>query len=198
MIWYLFAAFIVSPLIVSELRTMAPDEFVLNAQTRVSQKVWNASYPSNVERMRDDEMFMDSNTTAVLSSYGCTQYVFEFTPRLQSTRNFVLQFRTTRTDYARDSLSGIRATLSDRGLVIHENGREVARVDSISLSSTEDERIVLSNFAGDYRLQIGCDKIYNGHTALEATDAVVLHSNDHAQMLVQKIVRNSAFNDLGY
>ncbi len=196
MFWYFLISFFVNPTTLSQVAGYAPDEFRLNAKTRLAQTVWNATYPAVIEQISDEAMHMDSNTIAVIVAPACTQYRFECTPVFSAERTMEIQFRTTRTDFRRDPRHGITVILSESGMRVEEDGRLVMVCDSVKLSSKESQTIVLSTFASDYSIRIGCGPLFLGHSTLANCDALVLRSPAHSPMKVHAIVRNNAFSDL--
>lgn len=188
---YFLLSFVGTPAALYVAYAWAPDEFTVNSSTFVVNEVWNASYPRSVERMDDENVLLDSATTAVFSSPDCTQYSFEFTPVITGEADFVMRFRTTRPDFIRRNDYGIEVLFRRDTMVVSENDSVLAVVDSVVWTGSA-ERLLLQSFAGDWRIMKGCRELARGTTALPATDGIVVRTSPRTVLQMRRVVRNLA------
>lgn len=188
---YFLMALVGTPATLYVAQSWAPDEFTVNSSTYVPNDVWNATYPRSVERMDDENILMDSSTTAVFSSAECTQYFFEFTPVIKGEADFFVRFRTTRRDYVRETTDGIEVLFRRDSMVVSENDSVLAVVDSVVWNG-RTERLLIESFANDWRILKGCKELARGTTARPATDGVVVGTSAHTCLHMRNVVRNLA------
>ncbi len=197
MFWYALFSFFISPAAVNTVSTLNPDEFAINTNTHTVQKVWNASYPNDVQRVDDQTIALPAQSTIVLSSKGCTQYQWESTVSFQTRHALRIVVRTTRTDVERGGHSGLAFLIDESGLSVHENGKSVAHIDSIRFDTQRaNQSVYLSCFAGETTLRIGCDLVFTTRTLLDATEGIEIQTLENAPARLSHIVRSDAFEQL--
>lgn len=186
---YFLLSIIGTPVVLNIAESWAPDEFTINSSTYLPDNVWNASYPRSVLKLDDETISMDSATTAVFSSAECTQYFFEFTPLFNGSMDFTVLFRTTRQDYVRNPQNGIKVHFRNDSMIVTERGSVVASLGNVQWTSGR-ERLLIENFANDWRITKACTELARGTTELPATDGVIVQTSNHTSMYMRNIVRN--------
>lgn len=150
-----------------------PDVFYLNRWNISGQLavVHNLSPIDSVRQTADNTLYLHSGSTVAISTDKITDFAGDFSVTLPRGGGIRLAFRTVEHFY--ETEKGIAFVFTTNGSYIEENGREIARIDTIRAVPGLQTRIFIINEGRKYRVQAGCNVIYRGETDLPTTEYII-------------------------
>ncbi len=131
----------------------------------------NMSALDSVQQIADNSLLLHSGATVAIASEKLTDFEGDFSITLSRGSGLRLATRTVEHFYATEK--GIAFVYAANGSYIEENGKEIARIDSVRAVLGQQARILILNEGKKYSVQVGCDIIYRGETSLPSTEYVI-------------------------
>ncbi len=150
-----------------------PDVFYLNRWNISGQfaVAHNLSPLDSVSQTAENTLFLNSGSTVTISLEKITDFVSDFSVTLPRGGGIRLATRTVKRFY--ETEKGIAFVFTTNGSYIEENGREIARIDTIRAVPGLQTRLLIINEGKKYRVQVGCNVIFRGETDLPATEYII-------------------------
>lgn len=153
-----------------------PDRYVINRWNFAGQLAvaHNMSPLDSIRQTADNTLFLHSGGTVAIASEKLTNFAGDFSITLRRGAGVRLATRTVEEFYSTEK--GIAFVYTTDGSYIEENGRVIARLDSVRAVRGLQSRVFIINEGKKYRVHIGCNIVYRGETSLPATEYVIAQS----------------------
>lgn len=168
-----------------------PDRFSLNKRddNRIEGFIMTPDF-DKVEITADNEFTLYEGSMVSLRTVGLTQLAADFTVNLINGEGLSFYFRTVQHDFPRQPF--IKFDYTTNGCSVYENERLLVSVDSVKARHKEPSRIIISNDGKLINITVDCDTVFYGRTELNATEFVLIKSNEESRALLSGIF----FNDV--
>jgi hypothetical protein len=151
-----------------------PDTFRLDETSSAPMQGYILSDLSLVEKTFDNEIKIHKDGVCSIKRPDLTTNYFAFTAKMYSGKGLRVMTRTDRKKYQEEP--GLVLEWTPDGSVVYENGKEIARADSVRAPLKSPVKLAFIN-EGSYFLFIAdCDTIIKGRTALPESEYYILES----------------------
>lgn len=176
---------ILSTISIMILMACAPDQYVLNHRDEMRLNGIIMSRLESVEKVADNALRLHPSAVTAMRYTGLTQFMADYSVKILKGSGMKFAFRTVSDTYPRDP-SLVLAYTTD-GYTVYENGRIVAKSDTVSAILNEPARIKIRNQGKMVKITIGCDLVYYAKTELPATEYVILETLEGTEAYIYGI-----------
>ncbi|MFA6571022.1 MAG: hypothetical protein WCT77_07270 [Bacteroidota bacterium] len=162
-----------------------PDEFTLNKKTPGQIDGLIMTSLESVDQYADNAIILNENGLAAMRRYGLTQFIGDFTVKIQQGEGVRFSIRSACNEY--DNHPVINFDYTTKGCIFSGTGLKEFLVDSVKALRNSPSRIKIYNLGKNITVTVNCDTVYNTKTELPATEFIMVKSLNNSRIQLSGI-----------